>query len=148
MKLTKSAFKLLLTTIILVSYSITTWSQDISGIWYNEEKTSKIEVYKTQANTYVGKIIWLKEPDRDGKPKTDINNPKTDKRDVPLIGLFVLRGFEKKSESKYEGGTIYDPKTGKTYDCTITVKSINELALRGYIGISMIGRNTTWTKTK
>jgi len=140
-----STLLLILTSVV---FSSTAWSQDISGEWYNEEKSSKIQVYKTTADTYVGKIIWLKEPDRDGKPKTDINNPKAAKRSEPLIGLFVLRGFKKKSNSKYDGGTIYDPKSGKTYDCTITVVNEHELSMRGYVGISLIGKSTTWTRVK
>lgn len=146
MKLHKKIHFLLLTTAIVLFGINTSWSQEITGTWFNEEKNSKIEVYKTTANTYVGKIVWLKEPDRDGKPKTDINNPKSSKQNEPLMGLFVLRGFTKKSDSKYDGGTIYDPRSGKTYDCTITVVNANELSMRGYVGLSMFGKSTTWTR--
>lgn len=118
----------------------------IEGQWYNEEKTAKVEIYRANDNKFWGKIVWLKEPLRDGKPKTDINNPKKGARNQPLIGLPLLRAFVKDGDKKYDDGEIYDPKNGKTYSCTITYKNDNELSVRGYVGISMIGRTTTWTR--
>ena len=120
----------------------------IEGVWYNEEKTAKVEIYKAVDKKFWGKIVWLKEPLRDGKPKTDINNPKKNLQNTPLIGLALLRAFEKEGDDKYDEGEIYDPKNGKTYSCTITRKSDNELSVRGYIGISMLGRTTKWTRAE
>jgi uncharacterized protein (DUF2147 family) len=57
----------------------------------------------------------------------------------------ILKGFEKDGDNEYEDGTIYDPKNGKTYSCIIRQKG-NKLSVRGYIGVSLIGRTTTWTK--
>jgi uncharacterized protein (DUF2147 family) len=93
-----------------------------------------------------GKVVWLKEPLRDGHPKIDINNPKESARNQPIIGLPLLRAFVKSGDNKYTDGEIYDPKNGKTYSCTITYKSDNELSVRGFIGIAMIGRTTKWTR--
>jgi uncharacterized protein (DUF2147 family) len=57
----------------------------------------------------------------------------------------LLSGF--KFDGKiWEDGTIYDPKNGKTYSCIIKSKGPNILDIRGYIGISIIGRTTTWTR--
>lgn len=118
----------------------------IEGQWYNEEKTAKVEIYKANDQKFWGKIVWLKEPLRDGKPKIDINNPKENARSQPIIGLPILRSFVKSGDNKYTDGQIYDPKNGKTYSCTITYKSDNELSVRGFMGISMIGRTTKWTR--
>jgi uncharacterized protein (DUF2147 family) len=115
------------------------------NLWYNEEKTAKIRIYKGRDGKFYGKIVWLKEPDRNGKPKTDINNPDKSHRNDPELGLLILQGFSKDGEDGYEDGTIYDPKNGKTYSSKMTRKG-NELHVRGYIGISLIGRTTTWTK--
>ncbi len=62
------------------------------------------------------------------------------------MGLLLLKNFKKDNEKEYSGGTVYDPKSGKTYDCNITVKSSKELSIRGYIGVSLFGRTTIWTK--
>jgi uncharacterized protein (DUF2147 family) len=115
----------------------------VERVWYNEEKTAKIDVYKAQDGKFYGKIIWLKEPMRDGKPKVDIRNPDAAKRNNPIIGLMILRGFKKEGKNEYHDGTIYDPKNGKTYSCKMSHKG-DRLDVRGYYGISLIGRSTTW----
>lgn len=117
----------------------------IEGLWYNAEKTARINIYKATDGKFWGKIVWLKEPEKNGKPKTDENNPKADKRNTPLIDLPILRHFEKDGAKEYNEGEIYDPKNGKTYSCKITFKG-NTLSVRGYVGISMIGRTTTWER--
>ena len=43
-------------------------ADDIVGVWYNQEKTAKVEIFK-QGEKYHGKVVWLKEPNRDGSPK-------------------------------------------------------------------------------
>ena len=116
----------------------------IERVWYNEEKTAKIRVYKSETGKFCGKIIWLKEPERDGKPKVDRHNPDNARQNDPIMGLLILKGFVKKGEHTYEGGTIYDPKNGKTYSCTIAHKG-DKLDVRGYVGFSFIGRTTVWT---
>jgi len=115
------------------------------NLWYNEEKTSKIQIYKATDGKFYGKVVWLKVPDRDGKPKTDIHNPDDKKKNDPVLGLVILRGFKKDGDKLYDGGTIYDPLNGKTYSCKITNKG-DVLDVRGYIGFSWIGRTTVWTK--
>ena len=49
---------------------------DIVGIWYNEEKTSKVQIYQ-EGNKFIARIVWLKDPidSVTRKPKTDHLNP-------------------------------------------------------------------------
>jgi uncharacterized protein (DUF2147 family) len=141
---------LIIATLFALIGNVTTsfaQKEKVEGYWLNQEKDAKIEIYKAKDGKFYGKIIWLKEPDRDGKPKTDINNPKESKRATPIIGLLILKAFNKEDENSYEDGTIYDPKNGKTYSCNITVKDANTLSIRGYVGISLIGRTTVWTRS-
>jgi uncharacterized protein (DUF2147 family) len=62
------------------------------------------------------------------------------------VGTVILKDF-KYSGKTWEDGTIYDPKNGKTYSCIIKAKGLNNLDIRGYIGISLLGRTTNWTRT-
>ena len=117
----------------------------IEHLWYNEAKTGKIQIYKAKDGRFYGRIVWLNEPNRDGKPKLDMNNPDKALRNDPELGLLILKGFKKDGEYGYEDGTIYDPKNGKTYSCKMTRKG-DALHVRGYIGFSLIGRTETWTK--
>lgn len=122
------------------------WAQDeLEHLWLTEEKDAKILVYKTGDGRFYGKISWLRDPDRDGKPKTDIYNPDKARKNDPELGLIILKGFRKNSHFTYDDGTIYDPKSGKTYNCKITIEG-DRLFVRGFVGISLFGKTTTWTK--
>lgn len=131
----------------LLSFTDSFAQEPIVGTWYNEEGTAKVRIYQAKNDKYYGKIVWLKEPVRNGKPRVDENNPDRSKRDEPLIDLLILKGFEKDGTHEYDEGTIYDPKNGKTYSCIITEKG-DKLDVRGYVGISLIGRTTTWTRAE
>lgn len=123
------------------------WTQDpLEHLWLTEEKDAKILVYKAVDGRFYGKICWIREPDRDGKPKTDIHNPEKSKRNDPELGMVILRGFRKDKADTYDDGTIYDPKSGKTYSCKMTLEG-TRLFVRGFVGISLFGRTTTWSKT-
>jgi uncharacterized protein (DUF2147 family) len=120
----------------------------ITGVWYNGEKTSKIEIYETKSGSFAGKIIWLKEPnDEKGKAKVDHRNPEAKLQNRPLIDLVILTGLDPDGKTKYKNGKIYDPKSGKTYSAKGELINNNTLALRGFIGVSLVGRTDTWTRT-
>jgi uncharacterized protein (DUF2147 family) len=134
--------------IAMLSQGVKAFAQKdkIEGLWFNEEKTAKIQIYRAVDNKFWGKIVWLKEPVRNGKPRVDEKNSKPGLRNRPLLNMAILSHFVKDGDNKYTDGEIYDPKNGKTYSCTITYRSAQELGIRGYIGISLIGRTTTWTR--
>lgn len=122
-------------------------ADQICRTWYGEEKTAKLEIFQ-RGETFAAKIVWLKEPDSDGKPKVDVNNPDASQRKRPILGLVILQNLRKTDANGYEGGRIYDPKNGKTYDCRVTFKG-DTLALRGYVlGMPFLGRTSTWTAAK
>lgn len=121
-------------------------AQDITqGTWYNDEKTGKIQFYK-QGDKIFGKIVWLKEPNENGKPRTDKENPDAKLKSRPLIGLVNLKNFKTEGKGVWEDGEVYDPKNGKTYSCKMTLVSPTQLDVRGFIGISIIGRTSKFTK--
>ncbi|RYZ54046.1 MAG: DUF2147 domain-containing protein [Sphingobacteriales bacterium] len=136
--------RLFLILLSICAFSMKSFGQDpIEGHWFNEEKSAKIQIYKGSNNKFYGKIVWLKEPAKNGKPKTDDLNPDSRLRTRPIVGLVILNGFEKDG-NEYEDGTIYDPKNGKTYSCKIKMKG-KTLDVRGYVGVSLLGRTTVWT---
>jgi len=141
--LTRLAFALL--TVISVNLAAKAQADKIEGLWYNAEKTGKVEIKKDAGGKFNGKVVWLKEPLKDGKPKLDELNTDEKLRSRPRLGLPVLNNFVKDGDNKYTDGTIYDPLNGKTYSCKMTLKG-KELDIRGYIGISLFGRTTTWTR--
>ena len=122
---------------------------DILGVWTTGSKKGRVEIYKEDGK-YYGKIIWLKEPLNDeGQPKKDVNNPDDDAQSKPLMGLVNLKGFEfDADDEEWVDGTIYDPENGSTYDCYIWFEDgdRNLLNVRGFVGISIIGRTDEWVR--
>lgn len=131
-------------TLMIRSFSF--GQSTIEGVWFNDVKEAKVEIYKGGNGKYFGKIIWLKEPLSYGKPKLDINNKNEKLRSRPIVGSNILENFSQDGDI-YTGGTIYDPKNGKTYSCKISPKDANTLSIRGFIGVSLIGRTTVWART-
>ena len=142
--------KFLYFTFALVFSVLATQAQTkdaIVGVWQNPTGEARIQIYK-QADSFFGKIIWLKEPTKDGEPKTDSNNPDPSLTSQPIMGLQLLRNFKYKGNNLWEDGTIYDPKSGNTYSCKITAVGNDKIDIRGYIGISLLGRSETWVRVK
>ena len=136
--------------LFLAFRTLTSFAQNKDAViskWLSATGDGQIEIYK-RSDKYFGKLSWIKEPnDEKGKPKLDSKNPNTSLRVKPLLGLEILKDFIFES-GKWTDGTIYDPNTGKTYSCNLTLKENGQLNIRGYIGISLIGRSETWKRVK
>ena len=134
--------KILLGLSLLVGVA---FSAQIEGKWKTiDDETGKaksiVEIFKKNDGKYYGKIQQLmQKPTNDNCVKC-----KDDRKNKPLIGLEIIRGLEKDGD-EFTGGTITDPKNGKTYKCTIT-RDGNKLNVRGYIGFSVVGRTQVWQK--
>lgn len=144
--------KYLFTVALVLSFQ-TIWAQTsnadaILGVWKTGEGNGHVEIYKN-GDKYQGKIVWLKEPNdpKTGKPKTDIQHPDKANHSRPILGLVNLWGFVAKGNT-YENGHVYDPKNGKEYKCVMTLKDPNTVDVRGYVGITLIGRTDKWTRVK
>jgi len=143
--LTKKIVPVLMLLVSVVGIHVVKAQSDkIEGVWLNEEKDAKIQIYKARDGKFYGKIVWLKDPTENGKAKTDKKNPKDQMKTQPLVELVILKGFNMDGNT-YEDGTIYDPNNGKTYDCKMTYKG-KTLAIRGFIGLSLFGRTTIWER--
>lgn len=128
--------------------SAQTEADAILGTWLTGSGKAHVEIKKFN-NTYYGQIVWLKEPnDASGKPKTDRNNSDKSRQNNPLLGLKMLLSFSYKGDKQWKDGTIYDPENGKTYSCNIEMIDNNTLNIRGYIGVSLIGRTDGWKRVK
>ena len=69
-----------------------------------------------------------------------------ERKNQPIIGLLIIRDM-KASDGEYAGGDILDPDTGSVYRCKFHVDdSGTHLIVRGFIGISLLGRTQTWLR--
>lgn len=120
---------------------------DILGLWLTEEKDGKIQVFKV-GNEYRGKVVWAnKIYGPNGEKLRDTKNPDPKKRSRILEGAVILEGLVFDGDDTWDDGEIYDSTKGNTYSCNVTMEDGN-LVLRGYIGISLFGQSTTWTRIK
>lgn len=140
-------FLLSLLMLLFASQSHAQNSDAILGVWLNGSGEAQITIFKSSAGLYYGTISWLKNPKyEDGNEKVDKNNPDLKQRLKPLKGLMILRSFKYEDGNEWIGGKIYDPKNGKDYSCKMTLEGPRKLSVRGYIGISLIGRTDNWTR--
>ena len=141
--------------LILASTAAAQDPEPFVGKWWTEEKDAQIEIYVCEGKL-CGKIIWLKEPNfpendskgMGGKPMIDRENPDLAKRERPLLGMNLFWGFTPSGRNLWEGGSIYDPRDGKTYKCKLVLESPDQLKVRGFIGISLLGKTSIWTRVK
>jgi uncharacterized protein (DUF2147 family) len=131
--------KKLLALTMFALLSLTTQAQNILGKWKTEAGNANVEIYQ-QGGKVNGKIIWLEK----GPDTKDSHNPDAKLRERKLMGVNILSDLTKKGD-KWEGGKIYDPKSGKTYKCSIWMDG-NKLKVRGHLGI--FHDTQTWKRVK
>ena len=115
-------------------------AEDAAGVW-ETASGGYVQLYE-EGDTWKGKIVGSKS----GKARYDKNNPDESKRDRRLLGITVLDGLKYAGNGEFEGGTIYDPNNGKTYNAKATQTGPDTIEARGYIGISLIGKSQTWKR--
>ena len=125
----------------------------VVGLWEVEDGSGRIEIHRC-GEQYCGRIAWLKEPlypaddpgGMGGKPLVDRDNPDTALRGRPQLGLRMMEGYTFRGDNRWDGGTIYNTENGKRYKSTLAMLAPDRLKLRAYIGISLIGGSTVWTR--
>ena len=133
----------LLLTFALSFVGVLSFAQ-IEGKWKtidDETKQAKsiVEIYR-KGDQYYGKVSQLLI-----KPANpNCVDCKDDRKNKPILGMEIIRGLKKEGD-EFTGGTITDPKTGKTYKCTIK-REVDQLNERGYLCFSLLGRTQTWQK--
>lgn len=120
----------------------------VEGLWVTQDdesgkQKSEVLIYKDNGKLY-GKIVRLLLPEDQGK--ICVNCKGIDKG-KPIAGLVIVNNLIWEGES-WEDGTILDPKSGKLYDCYITLEDNNNLKVRGFYGFSILGRTQNWIRKK
>ena len=116
------------------------------GQWVTAGGESRVEITKCDSVTYCGKIVWLRDPLKEGKPVVDDKNPVDSLKSRPVLGLEILRNFTYDGDHIWSGGKIYDPKSGNDYSAKMTLVDEKNLDLRGYVVIPLFGRTEHWVR--
>ncbi|MEY4539905.1 MAG: hypothetical protein RLZZ306_1662 [Bacteroidota bacterium] len=107
---------------------VTDEAEKIVGIWFTDDKTSKIQIYKNE-NQYFGKIIWM--ASKESKEELKVK---------PKVGYQIFRKFTFEGKNVWSGGQVSDPRSGMTVSGKMTLKDNNTLNVRGYVGAPMFGK--------
>jgi uncharacterized protein (DUF2147 family) len=112
---------------------------DFVGRWLSPSKKGIVETY-IQNNKLYGKLVWVK------TERKDIYNADKSLRDREVKGMVMLNDFKWEAPQWIEG-KIYDAEGGSTYSCKMWLSEDKQtLNVRGYIGISIIGRTEKFTR--
>lgn len=111
------------------------------GIYWTPDKDGKVEFIK-RGNKYFGKLI------QSAHPGKDVNNPDPAMHKTDLVGAEFIKNLVYDGEKSWENGTIYDSRTGKTYNCDITLLDNGDIKIRGYIGISLLGQSVVFYRIR
>jgi uncharacterized protein (DUF2147 family) len=136
---------------LAVTTAIGVWAATPSpvGRWRTFSDTTGAEsgvVEITQAgDELVGKVVKIiPQPGDPADPTCEkCDGPEKDQR---VLGMTILKGF-KRDGDEWDGGTILDPRSGSVYSSELRLDSDDrKLLVRGYIGISLLGRTETWLR--
>lgn len=119
-----------------------------TGLWWAEGGFAQVEIQRC-GEALCGEVVWLRHPfDEHGCELRDVENPEPELRGRPVIGLTILRELQASPEdpTEWNGGEIYDPGGGRTYSAVLEMESPDRLRVRGYLGIRLLGRTTTWIR--
>ena len=117
--------------------------------YLNKKGLNTFSIDTSEGIMFGGRIIWLRDPlTEEGGVKLDENNPDPKLREQTILGLLIMKDLNYRGEGYWADGSIYDARNGTTYSLEVTMPEKNILKLRGYWGISLIGRTTTWTRVE
>jgi uncharacterized protein (DUF2147 family) len=136
------------------SVAANTAASAIEGDWLVESRDAVIHIQRV-GDRFEGHIVWqLRDtygpedgPALNGKIVTDRNNPDPARRSQPLTGSRLLWGLRyDPTRQKWVDGQVYDADNGRTFHCQIRLIDPDRLKLRGYIGFSLLGGNSVWSR--
>lgn len=124
------------------------FSQSILGKWKTvDDITGKekgiVEIFEKKG-IYYARIVEIFDPTHRNKKCVDCSG---DDKDKPLMGLTIIRGLRKDGD-QYNGGKVLDPKIGKYYKCYLELEGDDKIKVRGYIGVTLLGRTQYWYRVK
>ncbi len=153
------SFALVVLLVSVASVAAAVDPNAIVGLWATDPEDdggqAHVEIF-ANGDRFDGKIVWLEEPeylpgDEDGEagtPKVDTENPDPALRSRPILGMTMLEGFVFDGTDTWQKGTIYDPNNGKTYKAKMRLADPDTLKVRGFIGVSLLGRTEEWTRVR
>jgi uncharacterized protein (DUF2147 family) len=119
--------------------------QSAVGHWQvvNNDGTpgGKVDIYLENGKLF-GKVTEV----RPGRTPHDLCDKCSGEASKQLIlGMVILRNFRPEGDD-WVDGTVLDPENGKEYKGKVWAVGKDQLHMRGFVGISLLGRTATWTR--
>jgi uncharacterized protein (DUF2147 family) len=122
-------------------------SDPAHGLWLTENEKAIVEVAPCGAGETCGRLVWVEDPvDETGAPRRDAANTDRARRARPICGLELVGGLHRAGEGAWEQGWLYNPRDGGTYSAELRALSSDQLEVRGYLGVSLLGQSQVWTR--
>ena len=140
--------------LIIAFASVTGFAASIEGYWKSiddrtGEQLSIYEIKKAADGTFHGKILY-RYPVPGGMALTHCTKCPPPYTNKPLVGMETFIGFkqDEKNPNLYMDGRLLEPKSGKIYKGKANLSADGKrLRLRGYVGVSALGRTQVWIRT-
>lgn len=136
---------------VLLASAATAMAQADSpvGTWqtvddHTGQPKALVQIAQDGSGALSGKVIKglgaNDQPDRRCTACTDA------RKDQPILGMTIISDMKKDGDG-WDHGQILDPENGKLYKCKMHLEDGgNKLVVRGYIGVSLLGRSQTWVR--
>jgi uncharacterized protein (DUF2147 family) len=140
--------RLLLTLTLIFGLAPAAQAQSYSpeGLWLTENERSAIFIKKCgpSGSQLCGYIDWI----IDGGMQFDVKNPDDTMHGEPLCGKQIMYGLRQNPSNPNEwvNGNVYKADDGDVYDAKVEVLGPDTLKVRGYRGISVLGKTQMWKR--
>lgn len=140
--------KLMLASLVFL-IGLFAYGQSVTGTWRTiDDKTGKeksyVKLYETKSGKIQGDVTKILTKGKEDAKCTDC---KGDNKDKSIQGMTIIWGLEKDGDG-WGNGKILDPNSGKEYSCKMKLKDKNTLEIRGFMGVSLLGRTQTWYRVE
>jgi uncharacterized protein (DUF2147 family) len=142
---------ILCTFIFAIAHSTEISLDSPVGYWKTiDDVTGKpksiVQIWKTNDDVLMGKVVKIFSKSNPDDQTKKCDACKGDLHNQPIVGMVILSGLKPK-QNQWKSGNILDPENGKSYSCAMhTIDHGKKLDVRGYIGLSLLGRTQTWER--
>jgi uncharacterized protein (DUF2147 family) len=120
-----------------------------AGLWEKVDASGKPEAWfqiSECGGVYEGQIVKIFPKPGEDPSQWRCTKCEGEQKNAPVLGITFIRGMRRNGLA-YENGTILDPRDGSVYNARMELSPDgNQLTVRGYLGISLLGQSQVWRR--